>query len=147
MDRDEPFITRTLDVPRELVFKAWTDPDQVAKWSAPSGFSAPRRAISIDLRVGGRYDYCLVQVDDGAEFWLRNEIVELLEPRLLVLESDAMPEFGYSEPIITRLELQDDGGRTRIALSRPYPAERRATARASWNASLDKLEALLGTPN
>ena len=146
MARGEPFIIRVLDAPRELVFQAWTDPDLVAGWAGPSGYSTPRDAVSIDLRVGGRYDYSLVQDDDGAQFRFRNEIVELVEPELLVLMSDPMPEFGYPEPIVTGIQLEDEAGRTRIMMSRPYPAERRATARAGWNASFDKLEALLARP-
>ena len=46
-------ITRIFDAPRERVFKAWTDPDQVAAWYGPEHFDTPRERIHIDPRVGG----------------------------------------------------------------------------------------------
>ena len=44
-------ITRTFDAPRALVFKAWTDPAQVAQWWGPAGWSNP--VCEIDPRPGG----------------------------------------------------------------------------------------------
>ena len=85
----------------------------------------------------------MVQLDDGARFWVRNRILELVEPELLVLESDPMPEFGVAEPIVTRVEFDDDQGKTRLTLSRPYSAERRVSAQAGWSSSFDKLDAML----
>jgi uncharacterized protein YndB with AHSA1/START domain len=115
----------------------------VARWWGPSGFDAVRDTVDIELRPGGRYDLCMVQADNGAQFWVRNEILELTEPELLVLRSEPMPEVGPSEAIVTRVELLDDDARTWITLFRPYAAERRDNARAGWNSSLDKLEVLL----
>jgi uncharacterized protein YndB with AHSA1/START domain len=47
----ELVFTRVFDAPRELVFKAWTDPKQVAQWWGPRGFSNP--VCELDLRPGG----------------------------------------------------------------------------------------------
>ena len=44
-------ITRVFDAPRDLVFKAWTDPKHVAQWWGPQGFTNP--LCEMDLRVGG----------------------------------------------------------------------------------------------
>ncbi|HYH13179.1 MAG TPA: SRPBCC domain-containing protein, partial [Thermomicrobiales bacterium] len=44
-------ITREFDAPRELVWQAWSDPDHVAAWYAPEGFTVPR--IELDFRPGG----------------------------------------------------------------------------------------------
>ena len=115
----------------------------MARWWGPRGFAAARRTVHVEPWVGGRYDLAMVQAADGAMFWVRNRILELVEPELLVLESDPMPEHGVPRPIVTRVELEDDRGRTRLTLSRPYPPERIAGARAGWNGALDKLEALL----
>ena len=52
----EVLITRIFEAPRERVFRAWTDPDEVAAWYGPEHFDTPRERIRIDLRVGGRYE-------------------------------------------------------------------------------------------
>ena len=132
-------ITRIFDAPREQVFRAWTDPDQVAEWYGPEHFDAPREKIHIDLRVGGRWEVTMVQRDGGAEFPAVYEIVELVEPELLVLRSDPMPEYGMPEPIVTRVEFHEDGGKTRMTLTDgPYPSNR-GQAEAGWNGAFDKL--------
>jgi len=53
----ELFITRIFDAARELVWKAWTEPERVKRWWGPQGFTAP--FCRIDLRVGGTCLYCL----------------------------------------------------------------------------------------
>jgi uncharacterized protein YndB with AHSA1/START domain len=133
-------ITRIFDAPREEVFRAWTDPDEVAAWFGPERFDTTD--VDIDLRVGGRYELTMVQRDGGAAFPVGYEIVELVEPELLVLRSDPMP--GLHEPAIVRVELHDHGPKTRMTLSDgPYPAGR-GHAEAGWNAAFDKLAAQVG---
>jgi uncharacterized protein YndB with AHSA1/START domain len=100
--------------------------------------------VQIDLRVGGRYELVMVQRDSGAEFPVGYEIVEIVEPELLVLRSDPMPEAGMHEPTIVRVELHDHGDKTRMTLSDgPYPAGLRH-AEAGWIAAFDKLAARVG---
>jgi uncharacterized protein YndB with AHSA1/START domain len=136
-------ITRIFDAPRDRVFKAWTDPDEVASWYGPEHFDTPRERIRIDLRVGGRYELTMVQRHDGREFPIGYDIVELVEPELLVLRSDPMPEHGMTEPIFTRVELHEEGGRTRMTLvDGPYPTSG-GHAEAGWNGAFDKLARLV----
>jgi uncharacterized protein YndB with AHSA1/START domain len=134
-------ITRVFDVPRQIVFDAWTDPGQVAKWWGPDGFHTPPETVEIDLRVGGRYRLAMVQEATGAQFPLRYEIIELAAPELIVLQGEATPEMGIHEPTITRVELYDDGGgRTRMHLTDgPYTVSEHAER--GWSASFDKLDA------
>ena len=134
----EVLITRVFDAPRERVFKAWTDPEEIAAWYGPGEhFSTPRDKIRIDLRVGGRYELTMVMRDGGAEFPVGYDILELVEPELLVMRSDPMP--GMHEPTILRVELHDEDGKTRMVLSDgPYPAGR-GHAEAGWNVAFDKL--------
>ena len=80
------------------MFKAWTDPDQVAAWYGPEHFDTPRERIHIDLRVGGRYELTMVQRDGGAEFAIGYEIVELVEPELIVLRSTRCPRWECTSP-------------------------------------------------
>ena len=133
-------ITRIFDSPREKVFRAWTDPDEVAAWFGPAHMDTPRERIRIDLRVGGRYELTMVRSGGEGEMTIGYEIVELDEPELLVLRSDPMPEMGMHEGTVVRVELHDHGDKTRMTLSDgPLPPEARDHAGAGWNAAFDKL--------
>jgi len=137
-------VEYTFEAPRELVFAAWMDPHQVTHWWAPQGFDVPRDTIEIDPRVGGRYVLCMVQQASGAELWVRNEIVELNEPELLVLRGEAMPEVGLPFETVTRVEMTDDGGMTQMALtSGPYTPEMAPNAEAGWRNGAEQLAALV----
>src|SRR5258705_12034649 len=59
-------VTRVFDAPRELVWKAWTDPKYVMQWWGPKGFSCP--ACEIDFRVGGKFRFC-IGMPDGRGGW------------------------------------------------------------------------------
>jgi uncharacterized protein YndB with AHSA1/START domain len=136
-------ITRIFDAPRELVFAAWIDPDQVAAWYGPEHFDAER--VLIEPRVGGRYELTMVQRGSGAEHPVRYEIVELVEPELIVLRCGPMPEMGLPEGTVTRVEFHDHGEKTRMTLSDgPYPAAGGGHAEAGWNGAFAKLAVHLG---
>ncbi len=138
-------ITRIFEASREDVFAAWTDPEQVAAWYGPEHFETPRERIHIDLRVGGRYELTMVQPGSGAEFPVGYDIIELVEPELIVLRSDPMPEVGMHEPTVTRVEFHDHGDKTRMTLSDgPYPAGG-GHAEAGWNSAFEKLAVLIGS--
>jgi uncharacterized protein YndB with AHSA1/START domain len=137
-------VTRVFDAPRELVFKAWTDPDQVARWFGPAGFDTPRDSVEIDLRVGGRFSLRMVRGESGMEHPVNYEIVEFVEPELLVLKSEPVPEVGLHQGTIARIELQEDAGKTRLTLTDgPYTEEGARGAGAGWEGAFDKLESLL----
>jgi uncharacterized protein YndB with AHSA1/START domain len=141
----EVLITRIFDAPRERVFKAWTDPDELAQWYGPEQVDTPRERIHIDLRVGGRFELTMVQ-PDGAEITIGYDILELVEPELIVLRSDPMPEVGMPTSMVARIELHDHGDKTRMTLSdSPYPPQVRGHAEAGYKAAFDKLEALLAS--
>jgi uncharacterized protein YndB with AHSA1/START domain len=135
-------ITRIFDAPREQVFKAWTDPDELARWYGPAEFDTPRERIRIDLRVGGRWELTMVKRDGSREFAIGYDILELLQPELLVMRSDPMP--GMTEPPVVRVELHDHGAKTRMTLTDgPHPSEGRGYAESGWNAALEKLATAL----
>jgi uncharacterized protein YndB with AHSA1/START domain len=133
-------ITREFDAPIELVWEAITDPDHVAHWFGPEGFETPRESIEISLRIGGRYDLDMVMA--GSRHPVRYTIAELEPPRLLVLTSPPMPEVGIHEETVTRIELENLRGTTRMTLS-DGPYEQPGPAEAGWNGALTKLEARL----
>src|SRR3954451_8632351 len=144
----EVLITRVFEAPRDRVFKAWTDPDEVAAWYGPEQMDAPRERIRIDLRVGGRWELTMVAREGGAgESSIGYTIVELVEPELIVMRSDPMPDMGMHEPTVVRVEFHDHGEKTRMTLSDgPYPPPGPGHAEAGWNAAVEKLAAFVGGP-
>ncbi len=68
-------VTRVFDAPRELVWKAWTDPNYVKQWWGPKGFTAP--FCRMDFRVGGKFLFCM-KAPDGQEYWNGGEYHEIV---------------------------------------------------------------------
>ena len=68
-------VTRVFDAPRELVWKAWTDPKYVMQWWGPKGWTSP--FCEIDFRVGGKYLFCM-RGPDGYEGWNAGEYREIV---------------------------------------------------------------------
>jgi uncharacterized protein YndB with AHSA1/START domain len=142
----EILITRVFAAPREEVWRAWTDPDEIAAWYGPAHMEAPRDRVRVDLRVGGRWELTMVAPGGGNEFSIGYDIVELVEPELLVLRSDPMPEMGMPEPGLVRVELHDHGDKTRMTLTdAACPPQGRGPAEAGWNAAFEKLAAHVAT--
>jgi uncharacterized protein YndB with AHSA1/START domain len=136
---DHVVITHVFDAPIEQVFRAWTDPDELAEWYGPASMRAPREHIRIDLRVGGRFELRMVSPDGAREMPLGYEIVELDPPVLLVLRSDPLPH-----ATTVRVELERIGERTRMTLiDGPMPVGRDHAA-AGYAAAIDRLAARLG---
>ena len=88
-------ITRIFDAPRELVWKAWTDPRFVMQWWGPKGFTSP--SCEIDLCVGGRYLFCM-RAPDGQEFWSGGEYTEIIAPEKIVAILFYADKNGKVEP-------------------------------------------------
>jgi uncharacterized protein YndB with AHSA1/START domain len=138
-------ITRIFDAPRELVFRAWLDPDQIAAWMAPAGLEVPRSSIEVDPRAGGVIAYVMVDPSSGQEHPVRFEIVQMVEPELLLMESPADPEIGFPERITTRVIFEADGDRTTVTVIQgPHTDETISNADAGWNSIFENLEVLLG---
>ena len=77
----ELVITRIFDAPRELVFRAWTEPDRAVRWWGPQGFIVAHSEI--DLQPGGAYRVCM-RSPEGIEHWQRGVCREFVEPERLV---------------------------------------------------------------
>jgi uncharacterized protein YndB with AHSA1/START domain len=149
MDADSPVdaqdvvITHVFDTPIEDVFRAWTDPEELAAWYGPAGMQTPREKIHIDLRVGGRYEVTMVSLEGDREFSIGYEIVELVPPSLLVLKSDPVPGAAAEVSPTVRIALEDLDGRTRMTLVDGPMAFGRAHAEAGYLAAVDKLASRL----
>jgi uncharacterized protein YndB with AHSA1/START domain len=77
-------INRVYDAPRELVWRAWTDPEHMAAWFGPRGITTPRSTITVDLRPGGAFEFTMVSDDDGTEYPSGGTFVEVQAPERLV---------------------------------------------------------------
>jgi uncharacterized protein YndB with AHSA1/START domain len=138
-------VARVFRAPRELVFNAWIDPDQVAAWWAPEGCEVPRESVDIDPRAGGRIYFSIVDPARVAAVPVRFDIIEIAVPELLVFASKAMPEVGLLA-MITRVEFENAADGTRVTVTQgPHTDEMQPEAHTGWLGSLDKLERFLGS--
>jgi uncharacterized protein YndB with AHSA1/START domain len=136
----EMTVTRVLDAPRELVWKAWTEPDQLARWWGPRGWSNPLETIMMDVRPGGAFRVISVSDEDGTEMTTQGVFREVDEPERLVLEERAENAWHEgAESVITLSDLGD--GRTELVLRSTIHTtdEMRVQAEAGLRASLDRL--------
>ncbi len=69
-------VTRIFDAPRELVWKAWTDPKYIMQWWGPKGFTAP--VCEMDFRVGGKLLCCMTAPDGQICGWNAVEYHEIV---------------------------------------------------------------------
>ena len=145
-------ITRTLNAPRELVWKMFSDPYHLAQWWGPKGFT--NRVEKLDFRTGGSWVHVMIG-PDGRELPTDNVILEVKEPeRIAYRNAPTDPEmFGDNPPpaFTKTLTFQEDQGKTILTLvcSFDTDAHREAVVRRGFvlgtNESFDKLEAHLAT--
>lgn len=74
-------VSRMIDAPRPLVFKAWTDPEQVARWWGPKGFTTVE--YEMDVRPGGAYRL-VMRSPEGTDHRKRGTYREIVEPERIV---------------------------------------------------------------
>jgi uncharacterized protein YndB with AHSA1/START domain len=91
----ELVITRVFDAPRELLWKAWTDPERLMRWWGPKHFTSP--FCEIDLRVGGKYLNCM-RSPEGQDFWSTGVYKEIVPMQRLVCTDCFADEKGNVVP-------------------------------------------------
>jgi uncharacterized protein YndB with AHSA1/START domain len=110
--KQELFITREFDAPRQLVFKAFTDPELYVQWIGPRDLSTT--LVSFEPTSGGRWRF--IQKDkNGNEYGFHGVYHEVLAPERLIdtFEFEGLPEAGHVILETTRFE-ELPGGRTRV---------------------------------
>lgn len=78
-------IVRVFDAPRELVYRAWTEPERFATWFGEHGSSIPLENISMDARPGGAWSAVMLHGPDQIEIPFGGQFLELDEPEHIVL--------------------------------------------------------------
>ena len=95
-------ITRVFDAPRELVWKAWTEPERLGQWWGPKGSKI--RVIKLDLRPGGIFHYAM-QFKPGHDTFARFIFREIAAPeRLVFVNSFSDAEAGITRAPFSQLE-------------------------------------------
>ena len=153
----QPFVTsRVFDAPRELVWKAWTEPERMAQWFGPKGSKVTH--AENDLRPGGRYHYALT-MPDGTELWglwVYREIVE--GERIVLVMSFSNREQGVTRhpmspewPLknLTTISFESVSGGTKVTIQwQPIEATEaevrvfdasRASMNGGWSGTFDQL--------
>jgi uncharacterized protein YndB with AHSA1/START domain len=145
-------VTRIFDAPREIVWKAWTDPKYVMQWWGPKGFTCP--ACEMDFRVGGKSLLCM-KTPDGYEGWNAIEYHEIvlhkkivssmyfsdskgnkIEPEELGIKDEAI-EGAYDVTLFEDL----GNGQTKLTHigNEPMESAKDSGQWEGWNQTLDKV--------
>jgi uncharacterized protein YndB with AHSA1/START domain len=79
-------ITRVYAAPRDAVWRAWTDPQQIAAWWGKRGWRTPPESVTLDVRPGGAFRLVSICEADGREMRHDGVYREVVEPERLVLD-------------------------------------------------------------
>ena len=151
-------LTRLLDAPCEFVFKAWTEPERLARWFGPKGVKAT--SVKMDLQAGGVYHYGM-RGPDGKEMWGKWTFREVARPeRLIFVSSFSDEKLGVTRhpmspnwPLetLSTILFDDMGGRTLLTIKwaalDPTEIERKTFAeghdgmRQGWGGTMERLDA------
>ena len=131
-------ITRVFDAPRELVWKAWTDPAQLARWWGRRGWSTPPDSVTMDVRPGGVFRLNSISETDGSQMPQEFVYVEVVEPERLVFGQTGGGGPGGTA-VVTLTDLGD--GRTEMTFETRIEAseELRDRAEAGMRSAFDRL--------
>jgi uncharacterized protein YndB with AHSA1/START domain len=150
-------ITRIFNAPRELVWKAWTDPEYMRRWWGPKGFTTP--VCKIDFQVGGIYLNCM-RSHESKDYWSTGVYREIVEPERIVMtdsfadkEGNVVPASHYGmsgdwplEMLVT-VTFEEHNGKTKLTLRHSgiggITATDRANMQQGWSESFDKLAEIL----
>jgi uncharacterized protein YndB with AHSA1/START domain len=154
-------ITRDFDAPRERVWRAWTDPEQIRRWWGPEPFTAP--TVRLDLRVGGKYVWSMrgpAGTQWDREMFNAGVFEEIVVHEKLVLTqymSDGdgnkidVTQYGqqadFPDEFTITVLFEDVGkGRTRLSIVYPKPeseaqfqAMLKSGMKEGWESSMNKL--------
>jgi uncharacterized protein YndB with AHSA1/START domain len=140
-------ITRIFDAPRELVFRMWTDPEHMAQWWGPHGFTNP--VCELDARPGGAI-LIHMRAPDGTTHPMGGEFHEVVPPERIVFTTFVDGPDGRILEGHNVVTFEEHGGKTRLtvqarAVGFVEIAKRMlAGMEPGWTQSLERLEELVG---
>lgn len=141
-------ISRVLDAPRELVYRAFTDPDHFVAWWGPIGNSLPRDEIEFDVRPGGHQRWTeFSAADPDIRVHIQVDLTDVTDGELLdgLMHVSGQLPHGV-EPFETRVRVEfydEADGRTRLEIRQWLPKHLTGHAEQGWREALTKLDAAL----
>jgi len=139
----ELVMRRTFNAPRELVFRAWTEPQLLAQWSCPRGFTFTEQRG--ELRIGGAF-FARMRSPEGTEHRLRGVYREIVPPERLVFTHCWVDESGTPGPeTLVTVSLAERDGRTEMAFHQGIfsSVEAREGHGQGWSSCFERLTELL----
>jgi uncharacterized protein YndB with AHSA1/START domain len=142
-DIEEVIVTRVLNAPRAMVFRAWTDPAQVAEWWGPHRFT--NRIRKWEARPEGSIDLDMIG-PDGTPYPMYGVFKSITEPDSLVFTSAVPGPDGPVFEVLTTITFAESGGRTTLTMHARITGRTAAAAQflqgmeAGWTQSLEKLD-------
>jgi len=156
-------IARTFDAPRDKVWKAWTDREQLLQWFGPKGFKMT--AAKLDFRPGGSFHYCL-QTPDGKDMWGKFVYRVIDPPQRIVLVNSFSDEKGdltrhpfsatWPLEMLSTTTLVEESGKTKLTIEwsplNPTDEERKTFdtshdgMKQGWTGTFDQLAGYLAKP-
>jgi uncharacterized protein YndB with AHSA1/START domain len=137
-------IKRVINAPRDRVYAAWTDPEQLRQWFGPENVHT--RDLVADVRVGGTFQWHLTN-PEGEEMTVAGEYCELEPGRKVVFTWQWQDDEDWEqrESVVT-VELSDCDGGTEVRLTHEQlpGKESRDRHREGWTSVLKKLEEFVG---
>jgi uncharacterized protein YndB with AHSA1/START domain len=109
----EILTSRLYDAPREMVFKAWSDPKKLAQWWGPRGFSTTTHAM--DFRSGGEWRLTM-HGPDGRDYENRVLYIEILAPERIVYTHSGAENSDDPIKFISTITFEDQGGKTLLTM-------------------------------
>jgi uncharacterized protein YndB with AHSA1/START domain len=144
-------ITREFDAPRELVWKAWTDPKHLAQWWGPKGFTNP--VCEWDARPG-KTIHVVMRAPNGTDYPMGGEFREIVAPERLVFTSGALDgkgkllfEFLHTVTFVERKSRTTLTVRSRVLNTTADANQYIGGFEAGMTQSLERLAAHLVTKN
>lgn len=131
--------TRVVNAARDLVWKAWSDPDRLARWWGPKGFT--NTFYRCEMRSGGLW-YFVMHSPGGLDFMNRSTFVEVVKPERIVIRNLSDPHFQLT------VTFTEHAGRTRVTWRMSFASieeyeKVKAFVPATNEQNLDRLEAQL----
>ena len=142
-DSVELVIERVFDAPREMVWRAWTEPEHIVQWWGPRGCTT--RVEEFDFRPGGAWRYVML-TPDGSEMPQSGVFREIVARETIVTSAEFGVGADLTQEVVLTWRFEDLEEKTKLAMRITHPsAEIRRQHEEmgvlmGWNSNFDSLD-------